>query len=126
MTDKERLEDVKDILKSPGEVFFGSISEDGVVSQDVADAEPYFKWLIEQAEKNITCQEVLELQKDALKGLLEQNKRYREALEFYADNQTYTDEQHTSSGVLVGTGYLNILSDNGIKARKALEEKTDE
>src|SRR5699024_11963913 len=51
MTDKERLEDVKDILKSPGEVFFGSISEDGIVSQDVADAEPYFKWLIEQAER---------------------------------------------------------------------------
>src|SRR5699024_2589931 len=80
MTDKERLEEIKYILNSPGEVFFGSISEDGVVSQDVADAEPYFKWLIEQAEKNMTCQEVLDLQKDALKGLLEQNKRYREAL----------------------------------------------
>src|SRR5699024_3626858 len=81
MTDKERLEEVKDILKSPGEVFFGSISEDGVVSQDVADAEPYFKWLIEQAAKNMTCQEVLDLQKDAFKGLLEQKKRYREALQ---------------------------------------------
>ena len=38
------------------------------------------EFLIEQAEKNMTCQEVLELQKDALKGLLEQNKRYREGI----------------------------------------------
>ena len=38
------------------------------------------EFLIEQAEKNMTCQEVLELQKDALKGLLEQNKRYRETI----------------------------------------------
>ena len=119
MTDKERLEEVKDILKSPGEVFFGSISEDGVVSQDVADAEPYFKWLIEQAEKNITCQEVLDLQKDALKGLLEQNKRYREALEFYATRYNYKLE-HFDPNI---NDYMSTVDyDEGEKARKALEE----
>ena len=62
------------------------------------------EFLIEQAEKNMTCQEVLELQKDALKGLLEQNKRYREALERIA----YDDE-------------LLSNTDDIIAAKEALE-----
>src|SRR5699024_6907811 len=116
MTDKERLEEIKEILKCPGEVFFGSISEDGVVSQDVADAEPYFKWLIERAEKNMTCQEVLDLQKDALKGILEQNKRYREVLELIADKRD----------VDFGNDYTNKVYNHSRNiARKALEEESE-
>lgn len=57
-----------------------------------------------------------------IKKLHDENKRYRDALEFYADDLTYTDRQHTSTGQLVGTGYVNVMSDNGDKARKALEE----
>ena len=120
MTDKERLEEVKDILKSPGEVFFGSISEDGVVSQDVADAEPYFKWLIEQAEKNITCQEVLELQKDALKGLLEQNKRYREAIKSVRSEIKYALYSNKSEDVK-----RHYLQNAEREATEALEEESE-
>lgn len=61
MTDEKRLENIKPV----GVVIKG---ED-------------WRWFTEQAQKNITCQEVVELQGDALKGILEQNKRYREALE---------------------------------------------
>lgn len=93
---EEQLELIKDILDSPGEVFFGSISDDGVVSQDVTDAEPYFKWLVERVQ---------ELEKDSAewetetyiqdvknKRLEQQNKRYREAYEYFKDtipNQKY-------------------------------------
>ena len=69
-------------------------------SQDDSD---YFRGVIQDLQKEI--------------------RRYRKALEFYADEITYTDKQYTSSGCLVGTGYLNIMSDRGSEARRALGEK---
>src|SRR5699024_3143524 len=82
MTDKERLEEIKYILNSPGEVFFGSISEDGVVSQDVADAEPYFNWLIEQAERVQELEDIIyqDARQGMIEDLYEENKRYRETI----------------------------------------------
>ena len=65
--------------------------------------------IVEQAEKNMTCQEVLDLQKDALKGLLEQNKRYREALEYIADNK-------------IEHGWHLKAVNCVVRARKVLEE----
>lgn len=56
-----------------------------------------------------------------IERLRQQNNRYRKALEFYADKITYTDKQYTSSGHLTETGYLNIMSDRGEVARRALE-----
>ena len=58
----ERLERIKERVN-----YHGQLDDD-------------IEFLIEQAEKNITCQEVLDLQKYALKGLLKQNKRYRETI----------------------------------------------
>lgn len=78
-------------------------------------------WLIEQAER---AQEFADENIEIRKGYQERSKRTQElekVLKFYADDQIYTDKQHTSSGTLVGTGYLNILSDNGKVAREALE-----
>ena len=77
MTDKERLEEIKEEVESlRGDMYVHSIETETSADIILDDME----WLIEQAEKNITCQEVLDLQKDALKGLLEQNKRYREGI----------------------------------------------
>ena len=76
------------------------------------------EFLIEQAEKNITCQEVLDLQKYALKGLLEQNKRYREALEFYAEQDNY--EWETSYRPQQEIDCM-VIDDGGHTAREALE-----
>jgi hypothetical protein len=47
----DQLEVIKSILRTPGEVFYGSISEDGIVSQDIADAEPDIKWLVAEVER---------------------------------------------------------------------------
>lgn len=48
------------------------------------------------------------------------------ALEFYGDEETYTDDrQYTSTGALVHTGYTKIECDNGEKAREALKEDED-
>ncbi|PID16850.1 hypothetical protein CSV63_02885 [Sporosarcina sp. P34] len=91
-----------------------------------------FDWLFEQAERA----QGLEYEKDFFRSRLvelkaadvitrKENTRLREALEFYADGKTYTDKQHTSSGELVGTGYLNILSDNGDRARQALKGESE-
>ncbi|WP_419893253.1 hypothetical protein [Oceanobacillus kimchii] len=63
-----RLEEIKDILNSPGEVFFGSISDEGVVSQDVVDAEPYFKWLIEEIDNQAQKAEELQAKVDELEA----------------------------------------------------------
>jgi|SRR5699024_10243765 len=101
MTDKERLEEIKYILNSPGEVFFGSISEDGVVSQDVADAEPYFNWLIEQAQRVQELEDIIyqDERQGMIEDLYEENKRYREALELLnkVSASDMKDEQFTSS-----------------------------
>ncbi|WP_373894436.1 hypothetical protein [Virgibacillus sp. CBA3643] len=81
----EKLEVIKDILNSPGHVFFGSISDEGEVSQDVADAEPYFKWLVSRVEE--LENEIENLKSDYknanhFQNLFEQqNKRYKQALE---------------------------------------------
>ncbi|WP_379545473.1 hypothetical protein [Oceanobacillus sojae] len=51
-----------------------------------------------------------------------QYKRLKEALEFYADGETYTDDrQYTSTGTLVHTGFTKIECDCGEKARRALK-----
>ena len=82
----DRLEEIKNILNSPGEVFFGSVSKNGEVSQDVVDAEPYFNYLIERTEgaerqkeyfRRIMIEQMIP-ERDILRR---QNKRYREALE---------------------------------------------
>lgn len=53
--------------------------------------------------------------------LEQENQRYKEALEFYADGETYTDDrQYTSTGTLVHTGFTKIECDCGEKARQAL------
>lgn len=48
--------------------------------------------------------------------LMEQNKRYREALEFYSDIELYDEYDHPELGL---TTDVNI--DKGKKARNALE-----
>jgi hypothetical protein len=46
----DRLKTIESILNAPGEVFYGEIDEEGTVSQDVADAERDFNWLINQVK----------------------------------------------------------------------------
>lgn len=87
----------------------------------------YKEKLQQMEESNIQmCEQQQKLRKDIKDWyelayqLKDENQRYKEVLEFYADELTYTDKQYTSSGQLVGTGYSNIISDCGEKARQAL------
>ena|SRR5690625_3939042 len=78
-------------------------------------------WLVEQAEQAIDYDNKLisiEDNKQYVSELLEQNKRYREALEFYANKINYL--------IFIENGKSNIEHDQGENARKALEEGTDD
>ena len=65
-------------------------------------------WLVEQAER------VQELEK--------QNKRYEQALEFYADEETYETKFATYTDKIYDPFTL-IELDEGKKARQALEDE---
>ena len=120
MMHKERLEEIKKEL----ELDWSDISY--VVNQvDV-------KWLINRVEElelevSDWRAEVQKWQKfykesegshsetkELLKSIVNQNKRYREALEFYANKINYL--------TFIENGKSNIEHDQGEKAREALEE----
>lgn len=100
---KERLEDIK-------ERFVKYEYDYNLNGEDV-------EWLIEQAER--------------VQELKEQNQRYREALEFYADQTIYKEElineaSYDADGVCISNDEYAppvVYLDGGEKARKALEGK---
>lgn len=108
MTDKERLETAKQYCTDYGYVGLNIL-----------------KWLIEQAEK---VQELERELKECYKQnnsfsvenyevLIPENKKLREALEFYASERNYkqSEEEYFE-------GYPpEIMNDTGYKARKTLE-----
>src|SRR5690554_4019568 len=113
MSDKERLENLNPTI----------VDNQGNVTLKGED----YHWLMEQEERI----EELELEKDGWKytaqsyymkiqELREQNKRYREALEFYADEETYETKFATDTDEIFDPFTL-IELDEGKKARKALE-----
>src|SRR5699024_11424541 len=92
---KERLEDAKEALK---EIDFIKNQRD-FKQEEIAKVyftEKYGKFLIKQAERNLTAQETVEILGESLKQSIEQNKRYREALSLLnrvaaADYKSYID-----------------------------------
>lgn len=129
MNDKERLEEIKNSYLEGLHRLFGA--------SWVSMPKENFDWLIQQAER---VQE-LEKEKDEWKDtaqsyymtnqeLREQNKRYKQALEFYADEETY-EPLEVQIGAVTKEGYKIskckyepiINTDKGKKARQALKEK---
>lgn len=98
MTDKERLEDIK-------EKFMKYEYDYNLSGEDI-------EWLIEQAER------VQDL-KIMLKVLGRQTERFKKALEFYADPMIWREGNR-----IKGNTFEMPLAnnDNGHKARKALEK----
>lgn len=104
MIDKERLEEIK-------EAYRWAIDNSLVPRLSDSDTE----WLIEQAER--------------VQELKEQNQRYREALEFYADQTIYKEElineaSYDADGVCISNDEYAppvVYLDGGEKARKALD-----
>lgn len=95
MTDKGRLEDVKERL----------VIDVKLRIEDV-------NWLIKQAELAQDLDEKGQNLASKYIKTLEENKRYREALEFYATEDSYEETDQFTS---------NVNIDSGFRACKALE-----
>lgn len=96
MTELERLEGIIDR--------YMDVEHDFNLNKDDTD------WLITMASMYI------ETRDDAFE-LYDNNKRYRQALEFYADIGNYDEYEDRKLGLIV-----DVLEESGEKARKALEE----
>ena len=107
MTDKERLEEIK-------EKYMEHEYDFNLIKNDI-------NWLIEQAERALKNAEDLEDMDRQLYSEQQQNKHYKQVLEFYADKKTY----ELSVKISMGTAFPchePIKYDKGEKARKALEK----
>lgn len=91
MTDKERLEEIKNSFLEGQHILFGT--------SWVSMPKESFDWLIKQVEKA---------------------ERYKQALEFYANEETYETKFATDTNEICDLFTL-IELDNGQKARQALE-----
>mgnify|MGYP001268909026 CR=1 FL=1 len=111
---KERL---KDIAYNVG------ISADGekaLMSSD--DYDFLYNYALEQAERVQELEDIIykDERQAVLESMYEQNKRYREALEFYAD-----EENWIAALTSVGDFPCEVEEDRGEKARKALESDNE-
>ena len=102
----ERLEEINAVVKSQKEAVRKLSYND-------------LKWLIAQAKRTEGLEEVIECQNKDVARLLSENQRYKQALEFYANEKNY--ERAYDDEVLFDYLPSEIDFDNGEKARKALE-----
>ena len=121
---KERLEDK--LVKFRQHLALGYVNMD-ILNQ----ANEIHELVMEQAKRVQKLENIIyqDERQAVLEGMYEQNKRYREALEFYADEGTYevvetippTDEYQQPIEPVFKTVPI-IYYDKGKEARKALEE----
>ncbi len=127
MIDKERLGEIKrvheQIIESNKiEMETGSLAAGDVVHDclfELFSAE-HTDWLIEQAERSEELEEQQTKNDDYTWELLMDIKRYREALEFYANKENW--KKLIIDGDTMTLGKMKIEEDCGNKAQKALEE----
>lgn len=116
MTDKERLEDIRAEVEQMAYTSPLNFEKTRINKESAL-------WLIEQVER------VQDL-KIMLKVLGERNQRYKQALEFYADEEHYKEKliseaQYDADGICISNDEYAppiIYFDSGEKARQALEE----
>ncbi len=65
---EQRLEEIRWTLAAPGEVFYGSVSESGHVSQRVVDAKEDMKFMLEAIDTLIGYADNLETTLDMMLG----------------------------------------------------------
>lgn len=119
-TNKERLERLKDINDIKHVVALNHPSNDGNNTWTI-DLERDVDWLIEQAGLVPTLREQESILNYEGKQLVDENKRLREALEFYASEYAWKESVHET---VEGDRYPDappIIHDGGEKARQALE-----
>ena len=117
MTDKERLEEIIELMC---ESYHGYLVADNIKRSEVShkrylDYKETIKSEFEkQAERAQELEEIIyqDERQAILEGLYEENKHYRDALEFYANKKTYKYYKES---------YIDLLKDGGHTAREALE-----
>lgn len=129
MTDKERLETIKFRLT------FGSMNLCNAprINNFESPFEIVHKedltWIIKQAER---AQELeiykrgLEIEENAHEKTKKVNKHYREALEFYADEENYVKGEFKALNPNAKSIMMSSVEwDDGEKARQSLRERSD-
>lgn len=109
MTDRERLEEIDQIVD---DLYSDRIEIHNFV-QDSLEQTKQVQELEEYKESYWGVVRALDNMSETLVDCEEQNKCYREALEFYANKKTYKYYKES---------YIDLLKDGGCKARKALDE----
>ena|SRR5690625_2484546 len=111
---KERLEEIKQYL-----VLLHNASDVDEETKDYIFKDLKVEWLIEQAERVQELEDIIykDERQAVLESMCEQNKRYREALEFYADEENYKP----FDGIFLSSYQNKVDEDGGKKARQALE-----
>ncbi|MEK0285943.1 hypothetical protein [Caldifermentibacillus hisashii] len=138
MTDKERMEEIKEIYRWAIE---------NSIANRIADSD--IEWLINRVEElelevndwrdeaikwNIRFRESEESHletKELLRSTISEIKRYKQALEFYADEEHYKEKliseaQYDADGICISNDEYAppiIYLDKGETARKALESE---
>ena len=126
---KERLEEIESMCRQIHDLNeIEEYSEANQIWDEFFDSVK-FNWLIEQAERVQELENHLKLYDFWYRTAYEQNKRYREALEFYADEEVYkenliTKAEYDADGICISNDEYAppiIYFDSGEKARQALE-----
>jgi len=94
------------------------INDIEIVGVDMKD----LVWLIQQAERVEELEMQLSINTNNMKQLHNKIERYKQALEFYADEETYETKFATDTDEIYDPFTL-IELDEGKKARQALEGK---
>ena len=110
---KERLEFLKEAVDNAK--FIESLPKNWIIN---------IEWLIEQAEKVEEYKEIIEMTGENYELEQETNKRYREALEFYANRENYNPKHYDPNS---DNGYMSTIDyDEGEKARQTLARVSNE
>ncbi|MCR1834992.1 hypothetical protein NSA56_11355 [Oceanobacillus caeni] len=124
MTDKERLEEIKSrVWKDKGTYAMGDYSQREGYIYTLSDYD--YEWLIEQAERVQEVEEELKELRAMYSVVNGERIRYKQALEFYADEENWT-EPSRQQVMMDGEpdtvdGPPWAIEDSGEKARQVLE-----
>ncbi|MEN2465934.1 hypothetical protein [Ornithinibacillus sp. JPR2-1] len=90
-----------------------------------------YEWFLVEASKKEELEERFETLSDIHDRTVEENQRYKQALEFYADEEHYKEKliseaQYDADGICISNDEYAppiIYFDSGEKARQALEDE---
>ncbi|MCR1833082.1 hypothetical protein NSA56_01560 [Oceanobacillus caeni] len=129
MTDKERLEEIKQRFKAmnelpsfkklaPTELFFDDIDYLIQQAERVEELRKINKWLEDGWDTEIKIRQISD---ERIGKLFEKNQRYKQALEFYADEDNYEEDNYEEDKFNMFAETPVVKYDKGQKARQALE-----